>query len=374
MNLNWASFGFSRATALLPRLHLGKPLLNAEKLIPHFQNESKGSSVITTPEMGLTGYTCEDLFHSEALIQESEEALKKILDASKGHLGIWVVGAPLRLGDGRLFNGAYVFSRENLGLCPKTFLPNMGEFYERRWFVSGRNLNEEVNHSLLGTFFASRHQIFAGGPIRVGIEICQDLWSPESPSTELALKGANLILNLSASNELVGKPEFRRKLVEVQSQKSHCAYLYTSSGMGESSKDTVFSGHTFACELGIVLSESKPFETSPADTFTVDFDLEKVLNSRSKDMCFLEAVEYRNAPVIRMNSFAFNTLPLTKLTRDVEAYPFLAEIFDLEEVLSIQSQGLLRRLTSANSKAMILGVSGGLDSTLALLVATRVRD
>lgn len=374
MNQNWASFGFSRATALLPRLSLGKPLLNADQFIPYFQSESKkGSSVITTAELGLTGYTCEDLFHSEALLHETEVALQKIIRASQGYLGLWVVGAPLRLQDGRLFNGAFAISQGKiLGFVPKTFLPNMGEFYERRWFVSGRNLNEEVNHPTLGTFFASPHQIFAGGALRIGIEICQDLWSPVSPSTELTLKGANLILNLSASNELVGKPEFRKKLVEVQSEKSHCAYLYTSCGMGESSKDTVFSGHTFAYELGVCLHEAKPFQDA-LDVFTVEFDLERILNARSKDICFLEAVEHAGVSRIRTHSFAFNTAPLQRLSQEVEAYPFFSEITDFEEVLSIQAQGLFRRLTSVNSKSMILGVSGGLDSTLALLVALRVR-
>lgn len=374
MSSNWASFGFSRATALLSRLDLGKPLANADRLIPLFEQESKkGSSVIMTPELGLTGYTCEDLFHTETLIHETESALKRIVHASMGYSGLWVIGAPLRLPDGRFFNGAFaVSSGKILGFVPKIYLPNMGEFYERRWFVSGRNLHEEVTHPTLGSFFASADQIFSGGSLRVGIEICQDLWGPIPPSTFLALKGANLLINLSASNELVGKADFRRKLVEVQSRKTYAAYLYVSSGMGESSKDTVFSAHTLAYELGNLLGESEPFAPME-ETFNIDFDLERILNARSKDICFLEAVDQSAPSRVRFSSFEASSIPLVKLERQVEAYPFLAEIPELEEVLAIQSQGLFRRVTSSKAQSMIVGISGGLDSALALLVALRTQ-
>ena len=179
-------------------------------------------------------------------------------------------------------------------------------------------------------------------------------------------------MNLSASNELVGKPAFRRKLVEVQSRKSYCAYLYVCSGMGESSKDTVFSGHTFAYELGNLLGETSPFDESE-ESFNVDFDLERILNTRSKDICFGEAVDSSGTSRVKRTSFAMNAAPIPTLERNIEAYPFLEEIPDFEEALAIQSQGLNRRLQSANAQSMILGVSGGLDSTLALLVCLRAR-
>ncbi|MBC7396198.1 MAG: NAD(+) synthase, partial [Bdellovibrionales bacterium] len=275
--------------------------------------------------------------------------------------------------DGRSFNGAYVMSAgKMLGFVPKVFLPNMGEFYERRWFVSGKSLNETVHDAELGSFPASPHQIFSGGPLRVGIEICQDLWSPNPPSSDLALKGANVMVNLSASNEIVGKATFRKRLVEVQSQKLHCAYLYTSSGMGESSKDTVFSGHTFAYELGLLLAESVPFQEGK-DCFTVDFDLERILNSRSKDICFLEAVEQGAIHPVQTHPFPWAKTELAELKRTVEAYPFLAEIPDFEDVLAIQSHGLMRRVQSSNVQSVIVGISGGLDSTLALYVALRTK-
>ena len=159
----------------------------------------------------------------------------------------------------------------------------MGEFYERRWFVSGRNVHEKISHATLGEFLVSPHQVFSMGKARVGIEICHDLWAPREPSTSLALKGANIIFNLSASNEVVGKAAFRRKLVEIHSQKLHCAYVYLSAGMYESSKDTVFSGHTLVAELGTILEEVLPF-VQDKPHLTVDLDLEKILNARTKDI------------------------------------------------------------------------------------------
>jgi NAD+ synthase (glutamine-hydrolysing) len=248
----------------------------------------------------------------------------------------------------------------------------MGEFYERRWFVTGRTLHESVSHPVLGSFFASPHQVFSSGPLRVGVEICHDLWAPEAPSTSLALRGANLIVNLSASNELVGKARFRKKLVEVQSQKIHCAYLYSSCGTSESSKDTVFSGHSFAYELGKLIGESEPFSEN-ADCFSVDFDFERILNSRTKDICFLEAVEHQEKKSLKVHEFQRNPVHLQGLRRRVDPYPFLSEIPDYEDVLNIQAYGLMRRAESAGAKSLIIGVSGGLDSTLALKVAERAR-
>jgi NAD+ synthase (glutamine-hydrolysing) len=375
MDTNWAEFGFSRISALLPAIELGRPLFNASLILSLFKKEvQKGAVVAFTPELSLTGYTCEDLFHSEALHRDSEQAMFSILEGTKGVRALLVLGAPLRLPDGRMFNGAYAISDGRiLGFVPKIHLPNMGEFYERRWFTSGRTLSEEVRHAKLGTFPASSLQIFSSGGVRVGVEICQDLWAPDAPSTRLALHGANLILNLSASNELVGKPRFRKKLVEVQSQKNHCAYFYLSSGLSESSKDTVFSGHCFAYELGKWIGESAPFDTSN-EVFTADFDFERILNSRTKDICFMEAVENRERLPVRNHDFEAVRLPLDGLHRTVPAYPFLDEIPDYEEVIQIQAHGLLRRARSASVGSLIVGVSGGLDSTCALYIALRARQ
>jgi NAD+ synthase (glutamine-hydrolysing) len=373
---NWADFGFSRVSTLLPKIKLGQPDLNAQILIDSFLKLSQsGSKVIVTPELALTGYTCEDLFHSEHLLHQTELALKKITVASTAANSLWVVGAPLRLMDGRLLNAAFVIHHGKvLGVVPKMFLPNMGEFYERRWFVSGRTIHEKISHAQLGEFWVSPFQIFVSGAVRVGVEICQDLWAPLEPSTFLALKGANLILNLSASNEVVGKADYRRKLTQVQSQKLQCAYAYVSAGTYESSKDTVFSGHALISELGKTVGEIEPFHAD-AESLTVDIDFESILNSRTKDLTFLEAVETVPSPTpIITHSFTFaQDLKLEELQRTVDAYPFLSEIPDFDQVVQIQSHGLLRKLQSANAKSMVLGISGGLDSTLALYVAIRTR-
>lgn len=376
----WAQFGFTRITALTPQLELGNPHLNAQTLIREFQKASEGgASVIATPELAVTGYTCEDLFHSEKLVQDVETAVQAIADASQGSDSLWIVGSPFRLVDGRLLNGAFIFFKgKTLGFVPKIFLPNMGEFYERRWFVTGRRIHEKVQHPALGEFWVSPHQVFSMGPLRLAIEICQDLWGPEQPSTRLALRGANVLVNLSASNELVGKPEVRRRLVQVQSQRLKCAYLYVGAGLYESSKDTVFSGHSLVAELGMIIREVAPFDQS-AQQVSVDIDLERILNARTKDICFLESVDEVQSqtgvaqPIVHPLPLAAARHPLHELMRSVEPYPFLGEISDYEEVFQIQSHGLLRRAQSAGSKSLIVGVSGGLDSALALAVALRTR-
>ena len=214
MNNIWSDFGFCRVTAMIPELTLGQPLVNADTMIKAFkENASNGATLFLTPELSVTGYTCEDWFHSEHLLSETELALKKIVDYSATVEQALVVGAPLRLPDSRLLNGAWVIHRGQVkGVVPKIFLPNTGEFYERRWFVSGRRVHEKVNHPALGEFWVSPRQIFSLGGAQFGIEICQDLWSPSQPSNLLALSGAQIILNLSASNELVGKSEYRKKL------------------------------------------------------------------------------------------------------------------------------------------------------------------
>lgn len=375
---SWAEFGFTRVAAVVPKMVLGKPLENAPLILAHFKKlASDGANVIFAPELSITGYTCEDLFHSHSLIQESGKAVAMIIAESKKHFGLWIVGAPLRLPDGRLLNGAWVISSGKvLGVVPKIYLPNMGEFYERRWFISGRKVHETVHDPVLGDFLVSPYQIFCSGPVRVGIEICQDLWSPEAPSQKLAMKGANLILNLSASNEVVGKSTYRRELLKVQSEKLHCAYFYVSASADESTKDTVFSGHTLAYELGECLAEVKPFEKSDFSC-VVDFDFEKILNSRTKDVCFLESIEeFSQNPVYsqyQTQTFPMNREPMLKLERHVSPAPF-ADEDSLSNIFEIQVQGLMKRAVSSKAGSLVVGVSGGLDSTLALFVAKEVRD
>ena len=382
--------GFLRVSGIIPELKLGKPSENLSILLHHFEIQKKeGVKILVTPELALTGYTCEDWFHSEQLLEETELAMEQLVAHTHGSDLVLVVGAPYRLPDSRLLNAAWVIQNGKVrGVVPKTFLPNTGEFYERRWFVSSRRVSESVNHESLGEFQVSAKQIFSLGKHQFGIEICQDLWSPTQPSNALALSGAHLILNLSASNELAGKALFRNKLIEVQSQRLLCGYFYVSSGVLESSKDTVFGGHTLAYELGEKLGELAPFQTETR-TLCIDFDLDSIKNARTKEICFLEAVDAEPTEKMIFNRLdffprpAFHSHQLHHLTshasthpsllRKVSSKPFIDEISDPSLAIEIQAQGLLRRLESAKSKSMILGLSGGLDSTLALRVCTRVR-
>jgi len=377
----WSEFGFCRVTAIIPELTLGQPLVNADSMVQKFKEKATtGSTLFLTPELSMTGYTCEDWFHSEHLLSETEIALKKIVDFSATCNQALVVGAPLRLPDSRLLNCAWVIHRGQVkGVVPKVFLPNTGEFYERRWFVSGRRVHERVNHPLLGDFWVSPRQIFSHAGAQFGIEICQDLWSPSQPSNLLALSGAQIILNLSASNELVGKATYRKKLCEVQSSRLLCGYLYLSSSTHESSKDTVFSGHTLAYESGQLLGELAPFQTE-TQSMTIDFDIDRILNARTKEICFLEAVdEESSSNFIRtrllpvQDSVPSEKIAQTEISRIISKQPFIDEIEDGERTIEIQAQGLFRRLDSAHAKSMILGISGGLDSTIALRICERVR-
>ena len=381
MNNVWSDFGFSRVTGIIPELTLGQPLVNADALIRSFQeNEPLGSSICFTPELSVTGYTCEDWFHSEQLLSETELAIKKIVEYSKSTPQCLIVGAPLRLPDSRLLNGAWVIHQGQVkGVVPKVFLPNTGEFYERRWFVSGRRVHEKVIHPSLGEFWVSTRQIFSHGGAQFGIEICQDLWSPSQPSNLLALSGAQIILNLSASNELVSKATYRRKLCEVQSARLLCGYFYLSSATQESSKDTVFGGHTLAYESGELLGELEPFQNQRKQ-LTIDFDIDRILNARTKEICFLEAVdEESRSNLIHTHLQQLTPTPKdqkihTEIKRRVSKQPFIDELESGVRTIEIQAQGLFRRLQSAHAKSMILGISGGLDSTLALRVCERARE
>lgn len=394
MSKTWDSFGYRRIVALQPKIQLGNPEANADILIQAFKQatQHEQASLVMTPELALTGYTCEDLFHSDDLIKKIERSLEKIRGASVKE-SLWVVGTPLRLADGRLFNVAMVFHQQKiLGAVPKQYLPNMGEFYERRWFMSGMDVDLDLNHSTLGTFRLSPRMIFSFQGLSVGIEICHDLWAPQAPSTLLALQGANLILNLSASNETLLKESYRKKLVEVQSSKLQCAYLYSSAGTYESSKDTVFSGHALYAECGKILNEIKPFEAMDRfqhpHALVSDVDLENIAHQRAKDVCFRESLQNvselastglpsKSAPLkmhwVHVEGEASRLQVLEQLHRPLQPYPFLAEIDDYEKVIQIQAHGLLRRAKASKVKSLIVGVSGGLDSTLALYVALRTK-
>lgn len=365
--MNYQEFGFIRISAAAPIVELASPMQNATRIGDLYESlREAGCSIVLTPELSITGYSCEDLFYSDNLLDECYEALDWL--AKRTEETALVVGAPIHFPNGKMYNCGVVCANGTIiGAVPKCAIPNHNEFYEHRWFDTGNGVLEDVD---IGEhcFRLSRDQGFQVSGSTFAIEICEDLWIPNSPSIEHCLNGALLVLNLSASNELVAKADYRRALVSSQSAKCICAYLYASCGMYESTKDTVFSGHLLACENGMVLGESERFCINES-TLVVDVDVDKLRYERRRTSTYRMATAASNLTVVPCCIQA----PLPTTTRTYPAQPFVpSEGEELSsrtaEVLQIQSSGLLRRLVSANAKSLVLGLSGGLDSTLAFLV------
>ena len=370
--IDWRRHGFVRVVAAAPPVHLADPAANADELVVWAERASAdGAALVVFPELALTGYTCEDLFLSADLLARTEAALADLARRTAALPIALVVGTPLRTAGGRRYNTALVVHAGKVhGAVPKMHLANNGEFYERRWFTPGGDVDTTVTLPGLDPFGLNRRQVFAIGPLTLGVEICEDLWAPEPPSGPLALAGALVIANPSASNELVAKAEYRSELVRQQSARLHTAYLYAGSGPTESTKDLVFGGHCLAVENGSVLAESERFVLAGSRA-VADIDLEKLANERARNITWSTSAVpagYRVVPVTDALP------PLPALRRVFERDPFVpddpATVHQrAREILAIQSAGLARRAIAARVKRLVIGVSGGLDSTLALLVA-----
>ncbi|MEQ9004772.1 MAG: NAD(+) synthase, partial [Pseudomonadales bacterium] len=368
-SVDFTELGYVRVAAVAPELSLADPEANAERIAAHLRTLARDHvSLALFPELCLTGYSCEDLFFNDDLHRGVRRALAALAAASRNL--VCVVGAPWRSGDGRLLNCAVVLADGAVrGMVPKTAHPNSGEFYERRWFVSGAGVDEAVDDPELGSFRLCREQLFEVGPMQVGIEICEDVWAPEPPGIRHCLAGADVILNLSASNELVAKAAYRRDLVRMTSARGLCGYLYASSGPTESTKDVVFGGHLLAAENGVLLAESERFSLA-GETLVTEFDLQHLRHDRAQNTTFGNAP--RPAPYRRVDVLS-GAAPLAGLVRNIEAHPFVpddeAQVdARAAEILAIQATGLARRMLAAGTDVLVLGLSGGLDSTLALLV------
>jgi len=368
-NVNYADCGFVRVAAVAPVLALADPATNAGRLAAHLRTLARDQvSLVLFPELCLTGYSCEDLFFDEGLRRRTRDALATLAAATREIA--CVVGLPWVSADGRPLNCAALLAGGTVrGMVPKTVQPNYGEFYERRWFVSGAGVDELVEDPDLGSFRLCREQLFRVGPLHAAIEICEDMWAPHPPGIDHSLAGAELILNPSASNELVAKADYRRDLVHMSSARAICGYLYASSGAMESTKDVVFGGHLLACENGQPLGESRRFELD-AQSLVTEIDVERLRHDRLQHNSFANAP--RPAGYYRVEALAEHR-SLPGLTRTFDAHPFVptdeAE-FDAHaaEILSIQATGLARRILAAGSENLVIGLSGGLDSTLAFLV------
>jgi NAD+ synthase (glutamine-hydrolysing) len=372
---NYAELGFIRTAAVAPELTLADPAANAERLATIVETLAQQQVSLTLfPELALTGYSCEDLFFSATLRQRTRDALVRLARATTDT--VCVVGAPWETGDGRLLNTAVVLAGGRIrGVVPKTHHPNYGEFYERRWFASGADIDEPVVDDELGAFRVCRDQLFRIGDVRFGIELCEDLWAPQPPGVRHCLAGAELILNLSASNELVAKADYRRNLVHMASARGICGYLYASSGPLESTKDVVFGGHLLASENGQALGESERFSFR-TETLICEFDIGRLRHDRFQNTTFGNA---ERPPAYPVTTCLGQVTPLDTLTRQIDPQPFVPRDeaqFDARarEILQIQSTGLARRMIGARSNDLVIGISGGLDSTLAFLVCLDAQD
>ena len=381
------NFGFVRVAAAVPTLKVADCAFNAAQMKTQIDEAIReGVEVLSFPELSLTGYTCADLFFTQQLQQSSMHYLEDICDYTRGKPIIVLVGAPLPV-DNDLYNCAFVLTDgEVVGVVPKVNLPNTGEFYEKRWFTSGRATREYMPGGVMpripqieiwsGEVPFGTDLLFTTRNYTFGIEICEDLWSPLPPSTQLSIQGAEMIFNLSSSNCLVGKNEFRQQMITQQSARVHCGYIYTSSGVGESTTDVVFSGSIYIAENGEMLEKGERF-VRENNMVIQEIDIERLRTDRQRNTNFTKdkTGHYRHinvAPIERDEEF---TEPVHRTFSDS---PFLPQRGQEDayclDAFSIQTSGLARRWEHTHAQTLIIGISGGLDSTLALLVCVQAAD
>lgn len=375
--------GLVRVGAAVPSLALGNVKENMKRHLAMMREaKEKHVSIVTFPELSLTGYTCGDLFFQRRLLDDVTDALLALKDEMPEGI-LAVVGAPLEI-EGALYNCAVVLHKgEIISAVPKTFLPNNGEFYEKRWFQSGdARRDASVAIPKLKTDVCRQAIFEMEDGVRFGIELCEDLWAPLPPSTMLSVEGAEIILNLSASNELLSKREYRQQLISQQSARCQCGYVYVSAGMGESSSDLVFSGHSVIASCGTVIRESEGYL---ADNYlmTADVDIDRIRADRMKQSSFADCAAqvramWKQAPNI------LRTMENALLPDDaapdyhVSKHPFIpsdkaSQQLRCAQILAMQATALARRLSVTGGK-VVVGISGGLDSTLALLAACKAVD
>lgn len=369
-------FGFYRVATCSPVVKVADAEFNTARILELAEKvASRSASVVLFPELAVTAYSCGDLFHNETLLNAAENAVSRIAEKTASFHSVFIVGVPVRR-QNRLFNAAVVIQRGKLcGIVPKTNLPNYREFYEKRYFSSGYGIrNAAVDFAGQTEIPFGTDLIFrSGSELVFGIEICEDMWSTVPPSSYLALNGAALILNPSASNELVGKADYRRELVRSQSARCVAAYAYVSAGVSESTMDTVCGGHSIVAENGMVLLDSGRFSREGTVYFT-DFDLARIQGARLSDSPFANSAEMNSHTDYRVLKLETAPVPeLKDIERKVPRLPFVPSSGAVrdercQEIFAIQSAGLAKRIEHTHAKKAVIGISGGLDSTLALLV------
>ena len=374
---------FIRTASAVPKLKVADCIYNTDEILKLIDEaHKKDVKILVFPELSITSYTCSDLFLQSTLIEYAEKCLEKIVKFSANIDMFISVGLPV-VCDNQTFNCMVAICKGKiLGVVPKTSIPNYSEFYEKRWFSSADDLvSKEI--SLCNQIVPiGSDLLFTAENIKnltIGIEVCEDLWGPIPPSSYLSIFGATVIINGSASNELATKNEYRRSLVSQQSSRCICGYVYTSAGIGESTQDTVFSGHSMILENGRLLSQSKRFSKDSSLTIA-DIDLELLANDRKKNTSFMGSLRKTcDSMSFRTVKFNMEENSLSDFYREVKPAPFVPDNNHMlndrcEDIFNIQVTGLSKRVTHTNSKSLVVGISGGLDSTLALLVAVKACD
>ena len=376
--------GFITVASAIPLVKVGDCVYNLQQMESLIaQAEGKGVEIIVFPELSMTGYTCQDLFSQHLLLEQAEAGVLTLLDFTRKLDIISIVGVPIAVGD-LLLNCAVVIQKGDiLAIVPKTYLPNYSEFYEKRWFASSQDLRPTEIH------FAGSIITVSPDPLIVqtcdganfGIEICEDVWAPAPPSNILSLMGADLIFNLSASDELIGKHNYLRTLLCQQSARTITGYVYSGCGFGESTQDVVYGGNAMIFENGRLLKEAERFQMQP-QMMMAQIDIEKLRAERRTNSTYVNAQRpmpwspLRNQPQVK-KAHGIDMKPF-ELIREIDPLPFIPETGDMErsceEIFSIQVMGLAKRLTHTGCKRVVIGISGGLDSTLALLVCVKTFD
>lgn len=374
-------YGIIKVASAVPTVKVADCIQNTkemESLIA--QAEGQGAEVIVFPELAVTGYTCQDLFRQQLLLDMAENCMMQLLEFGRQLNIICIVGAPIVVGD-LLLNCAVVFQMGKiLGIVPKTYLPNYSEFYEKRWFASAQDLRtQSIRYAGHPVTITAEPQLFRTSEgVLFGVEVCEDVWAPTPPSNHLALAGADIIFNLSASNELIGKHGYLKSLLSQQSARTMCGYVYSGAGFGESTQDVVYGGNAIVYENGKLLHEGERFSLG-SQLVTAQIDIEGLRTDRRNNTTFVNAQRRMIGENIHIaHADAVTTTRDFTLERKVNPYPFIPTSDDLEvscdEIFNIQVMGLAKRIVHTHAKTVVIGISGGLDSTLALLVCVKTFD
>ena len=371
-------YGFIKVAAAVPSVRVADCEYNLQQIENIIaMAEGRGVEVAVFPELCVTGYTCQDLFRQSLLLERAEESLLKLLDFTRNLDIISIVGLPVAVGDVLLNCAAVVQRGSLLGLVPKTYLPNYSEFYEKRWFASAHDIRPtEVHYAGGSVMVTPQPTLFRTcDGVLFGVEICEDVWAPVPPSSNLALAGADVVFNLSASDELIGKHAYLTDLLSQQSARTIAGYVYSGCGFGESSQDMVYAGNALIYENGRKLAEGRRFSLEP-QFVEAQIDVERLRAERRSNSTYVNARHGHEARLV--DAEVTTGARDFELERDVDPHPFIPKTADMaascEEILSIQAAGLAKRLVHTGCKTVVIGVSGGLDSTLALLVCVRAFD